>query len=280
MAELSEDFFERRDLLLGGGATFLKEDPAVTKAALQRETGQNVDDEAVAASLEDPALIAHMQMSRQRYQESITSLTKVKKESVVRADLATVMGKLTKLYTDTEEPASVHATAADEIHIVGRHVGTLPLGAPVQPHFPKPVAPAVCRDPTFAEVTAKVQTLLQARADDLRKHDKYFKQHRLELSKARIGVVKVVDDLLEICEAQRNTIASQRELLAAASTVYNENETAQRRRRAEVLSFLNSRKPPARNAKIPKVSAVDEAAPVAVGETDSAAPSEEKVNPE
>lgn len=220
---LSEKFFEmRRSLLIavedkereGGMAPG---DPELQKLENLSEAERDVHQEAVAQTLEDPALIDHMERARDRYYAHQAEQGKLQHTlTTVRPVIASVTGKLAAAIAEVNDAITPHSTAGDEIAIICRYaVKHATTGKPVHPHFPDGLAaPYPTEAVAFIEQVSKKVT---ERAETIHRHDEFLKKHKNKLSVVRSELLPAVERLIKYCESLEKVNASQRELLKAVA---------------------------------------------------------------
>jgi len=189
------------------------ENPEMATLANLADTGKDVNREEVAASLEDAGLVAHMHYARDEYRNQMNKTSEMRSESAVRGDMFKVLGKLSDIIKGLKGVGTDQNVAADEVEIVGRHLTVLMDGRAMPPHFESPISDAACVDPVLRGVMHKTRSLLEKNAETLHGVTRFLEKHLNELAGMRSNVVRVTDEMVELCASQRQTIEAQNRVL-------------------------------------------------------------------
>lgn len=190
----------------------------------------DLDDEANVTLLEDPALLAHMSAMRAEYREAEAALAAVPAESAVRLIAAKGMNSLSSVVIALDEKLLVSGSAGDEVHVIGSHLRRWVAGSTVEPHLPTPAPPGA------AAALSKVIAALERSGERLKTSQAELKTTKNQLAQARMELIQAWDGFQRLCEVMSKNIQSQRQLLKAASAVYNYQENQEVNKYAEVMN--------------------------------------------
>jgi hypothetical protein len=207
-----------------------------SKEYLMKETGLNVHDEKVAATLEDPVLIEHMRNARERAEAAIAEHGNLN-EAEVRTAFTTQLGKLSHLMGMLLRPLQDMDTSASEVLISSRHIPAAMLGVGKPPHFDK-----VALNSDMSKL-ADVKRLAEATGSHLQKHGK-------ALTELIDGYRDMVRDILschqqlsnayyrltKVLHAKNEKLAAQHDAITARQALVDHEAAAEEELRRKILS--------------------------------------------
>lgn len=259
-------------------AEMLAEDAAQRNMSSDLEQSVDFNDEKVVASLEDPALVAHMASARARCKEQLEAEKKIS-ETVVNLAFTEAMGQLSGLTANFRENIQPLEQGSTEVFILLKHLSAARAGKPMAPHFSDVKAPPNLSSSASAYIESIVGPVLKCLADSTAKLNKAIDTHHAlnkKLSNTHHKVASSFGQMTQLLREKDKLISSLREVVDSSAALFDHDEVMEAKKRIEILQFLNKSsraKAPPPGADAPAVGAADTGASAPAAAESSAAES-------
>lgn len=227
---------------------------AEERAALLAQTNLDTNQEKIATSLEDRALIDHMNSARARCQETMAESTKID-EASARTKFSVALGRLSRLVGDIREPVKSLDTAASEVLISGRHIPAALGGQTMPPHFETALPADLASLPEIKDIAAQVGKHLSAQGERLTGEVDKCSEIVASLSSCHMELSAAYDQVVRLLHHKDELLAKQKEALDANLTMVDHNALLEAERRRSILEIYANRP---RNRRPQKAATISE----------------------